>query len=555
MALRSARTETGFIDGKKTIFLFSLLFLLLSGCAGEGGGSPSGEVPDPPDVNAGVNPVSGPIRVAPEEAVITAGSKQTFKAEMDGRSLPVTWRVEEGEAGGSIVADGTYTASTMPGTYHLIAASLEDPAQTASTSVTVITSPVVSVAIEPAKMTLEPQKTNLLNVVVSGAADTAVTWQIKEGDSGGTIRPDGTYQAPAATGTYHIIATSQADPTKKAEAVIDVVAGAQAGFRFAYVVNSKSHDVTMFTVDPATGALSKIGSIGAGKEPYAITVDPMGRFVYAGNFGSNNISTYLIDQKTGELTATGLVETGIGPYSVTVDPTGRFAYSANENSSTDVWVYQVDQVTGALTFVETVDAGTCSTSVTVDPLGRFAYVANLCSNDVSTYGIQSETGKLIPLGRVGAGNGPISVAVDPFGRFAYVAHYNSNDVWAYRIDPSTGVLAKIGTLPAGRQSFSVVVEPSGRFVYVASSASNDVSMYRIDQSTGGLTSLGTAPGPGTPRNIAVDPSGEFVYVANLNSNDVSAYRIEPSTGLLAPVGQYAAGTQTRAVKIAGKLPS
>jgi hypothetical protein len=39
-----------------------------------------------------------------------------------------------------------------------------------------------------------------------------VTWSIQEGAAGGTITPAGVYTAPATAGTYHVVATSQANP-------------------------------------------------------------------------------------------------------------------------------------------------------------------------------------------------------------------------------------------------------------------------------------------------------------------------------------------------------
>ena len=44
---------------------------------------------------------------------------------------------------------------------------------------------------------------------------------------------------------------------------------------------------------------------------------------------SNNISVYTINQATGALTAGTAVAAGSYPISITVDPSGKFAYAAN----------------------------------------------------------------------------------------------------------------------------------------------------------------------------------------------------------------------------------
>jgi hypothetical protein len=56
---------------------------------------------------------------------------------------------------------------------------------------------------------------------VTGAADTTVRYSIVE-PNGGEINPAGSYLSPKIPGTYHVRATSTADPTKFAEAVVTV---------------------------------------------------------------------------------------------------------------------------------------------------------------------------------------------------------------------------------------------------------------------------------------------------------------------------------------------
>jgi hypothetical protein len=71
---------------------------------------------------------------------------------------------------------------------------------------------------------------------VTGAPTSEVTWKVEEGDAAGQIQTRGayakegaislysTYTAPKTPGTYHLVATSTADPSKSASAEITVVA-------------------------------------------------------------------------------------------------------------------------------------------------------------------------------------------------------------------------------------------------------------------------------------------------------------------------------------------
>jgi YVTN family beta-propeller protein len=65
--------------------------------------------------------------------------------------------------------------------------------------------------------------------------------------------------------------------------------------KFAYVTNSGSNDVSMYTIDATTGALTSMGTIAAGTDPVSVAVDPAGKFAYVTNSGSNDVSMYTIN--------------------------------------------------------------------------------------------------------------------------------------------------------------------------------------------------------------------------------------------------------------------
>ncbi len=337
--------------------------------------------------------------------------------------------------------------------------------------------------------------------------------------------------------------------------------------KLAYVASSGCSGgvggyVSMYTINPTTGALASVGPPVTTSEEFtdSVTVDPSGMFafvassgdVYDTDFGS--VLTYAINPATGALTSTGGGISGLGTdsccfNSVVVDPSGKFAYVGNGGAlpagsfggSSTVTIFTINGTTGALTSVGTIAAGTGPDSVAVDPSGKFVYVAN--ENDtsggagnVSMYTIDATNGALTSTGTITAGTYPVSVAVDPAGEFAYVANYGSNDVSMYTIDATTGALTSIGTIAAGTNPGSVAVDPAGKFAYVTNNGSNDVSMYTINATTGALTSTGTIAAGSQPTSIAVHPSGNFAFVTNAGSNSVSMYSIDAGTGALTLLG-------------------
>jgi 6-phosphogluconolactonase len=180
--------------------------------------------------------------------------------------------------------------------------------------------------------------------------------------------------------------------------------------KFAYAANANNTpgmagNVSMYTINATTGALTSTGTIAAGTifgepNPTAMAVDPTGSFAYVANSGSNNVSMYSINTTTGILTSVGTIASGTNPLSVAVDPTGKFAYVTNSGSN-DVSTYTINATSGALTSTGMVAAGQSPTSIAIHPSGNFAYVTSSGSNDVSMYSIDPSTGALTLIGTVG----------------------------------------------------------------------------------------------------------------------------------------------------------
>ncbi len=115
----------------------------------------------------------------------------------------------------SYAAVGTYTvAMQVKDSGGLVA--------TTTRTVTVTAEPIV-VSLNPTTTTISVGKTAIFTPTVLNTANTAVTWSVVEA-GGGSVNA-GVYTAPSAPGTYHVKATSVADPTKSATATVTVQAG------------------------------------------------------------------------------------------------------------------------------------------------------------------------------------------------------------------------------------------------------------------------------------------------------------------------------------------
>ncbi len=303
--------------------------------------------------------------------------------------------------------------------------------------------------------------------------------------------------------------------------VLSAWAQASVKSRFAYVANSASNTVSIYTVDVKTGRLRNNGYVLAGLGPASVTVAPSGKFAYVANSRSNSISAFKINATTGDLTPVkgSPFATGDSPGSVIVAASGKFAYVAN-GTSNNISAYTINDSTGSLTMVKgsPFAAGLAPTPMAIDPSGKFLYVGNENDSpggDVSGFTIDESTGGLrsIDGSPFLPGSGAFTLAFVPSGKFGYVTALGS-PITAFTINTKTGVPTVIGgspfNVPAGN---SMAIAPSGKFMYLAA-AGNQLEVVSVDTTTGALTAIQGGDTGSNPSSVTVDPSGTLVYITN-----------------------------------------
>jgi hypothetical protein len=193
------------------------LATLVTACSG-GGAEPEQKLaptpPGTPDV-PGAQDIA--VDVRPREASLAANDSVVFAAAVTGTANPlVTWSVLEA-GGGTVDADGRYTAPGTAGTYRVRASSVVDATRSATATVTVTAPPQtqpVGLSVAPTSPTVDECRTVAFTATVTNTTNRAVTWSVQEPD-GGAVTTAGVYTAPARSGTFHVVATSQADATKR----------------------------------------------------------------------------------------------------------------------------------------------------------------------------------------------------------------------------------------------------------------------------------------------------------------------------------------------------
>lgn len=199
------------------------------------------------------------ITISPDKATMVIGSQMQFSASVgNAGNKAVTWS----STGGAVDDTGLFTAPGSPGTAYVVATSQADSSRTATAVITVV-APVV---ITPAAVTLAPGGTQTFSAVMPATGDTNMTWSILEGATGGTITNvtgSGTalYTAKADAAdaaVFHIVATSVADPSKSATALVTIHSTVTG--QAPVVVLPSSANIKALTTQQFTATIRATGS-------------------------------------------------------------------------------------------------------------------------------------------------------------------------------------------------------------------------------------------------------------------------------------------------------
>ena len=344
--------------------------------------------------------------------------------------------------------------------------------------------------------------------------------------------------------------------------------------QFAYTPNYESHDVTTYSVDASTGALTALGTTWSRPGPRAIAiisgdrpVEFQPQSIYVTNAADNTVSVYRVDSLSGELKLVTTFPVGSVPSALTTNSTGRFLYVVSSGAGT-ISSYQVDEVTGLPkeipgSLLKTRDQ---PQSITVDYNDHYAYVANGATKTMSVYAIDAQSGVLKELTKADvpylefprpAGSEPRAVVLHPAERFAYVLDAIKGKVIVYSyygngplaVEPS----AQYASFDLAKNPVALAADPRGKFLYSAHGSINALGIYSIDVLTGEIKAVPGSPFPvGTsPAALAVHPGGQFVYVANKGSNNVTVYRTDTAQSRFVQVGQVKTGSNPVAISVEG----
>ena len=266
--------------------------------------------------------------------------------------------------------------------------------------------------------------------------------------------------------------------------------------------------ITAYRRDPATGALTVLGSrASAGLAPAHLALYG-GALVIVANYESGSVAAYAVDERGG-----------LG------DLTGHVQHSG---SSVDP-----DRQTGPHAHMIGVDPETGR--VLVPDLGLDAVL----SYQVSPVGELSERAAERIVTRAGAG--PRHLAFHPDAGYLFLLNEMDSTLVALRRDGTRFVQTDVeSTLPESctdhSEAAAVRVSATGRHVFASNRGFDSIAMFRLDRASGTLTLEHVEPTlGGEPRDICQTPDGKYLLVANQDTHSIVSFAIDEDKSTLRPV--------------------
>jgi len=321
--------------------------------------------------------------------------------------------------------------------------------------------------------------------------------------------------------------------------------------------------ITVFDVDPETGAWTNGRLAARESNPSFLTLDPTQRHLYCVHGGDDfsRVSAFAIDPDAGALQALGTQPCGgPNPVALSVCPVDPFLVVANYNTgSVSALPILAGGALGPIadlvpTVGEPAPHPTQQTTshphhIPYDPAGRFFIVPDKGFDRVFSYRVDASAGKILtgdpPFVQARPGAAPRHAAFAPDASHLYVCNELDSTITTYAYDAERGGLEPkqvLSTIPTDfterNTTAEIGVAPSGRFVYVSNRGHDSIVIFAVDPTDRTLSVVGWESTQGRqPRYFGLDPAGRFLYACNQASHTIVTFRVDQDKGTLTPTGQ------------------
>jgi hypothetical protein len=439
----------------------------------------------------------------------------------------------------------------------------------------------VTVTVTPNSATLLPGATQSFVATVTGTTNTAITWSVQE-SSGGTINSTGLYTAPqGSSGTFHVVATSQANSASVGIAAVTV-------------------QLSPIAISPAAVALPPDGSqtftaavAGLANTSVTWTIQETGGGVIngAGFYTAPNVVGFyhVIATSVQDMTVSARATISVTTYPVSFLPTGSLQHARGFHTATVLNNGTVlvagganpasdPQCIGGIVSAELYDAyGAASTPTGALTAPRYAHTATLLQNGMALVvggfgnpsncqgvGAQAQNtaelydpvaGTFNLTGNMGSPRGGHTATLLMNGKVLVAGGADQDPAGtatasAELYDPSTGTFTQTGSMAIARFRHTATLLQDGRVLIVggvpADSAIPTSTAEIYDPATGSFSLTGSMSTAREEHTATLMGSkvlivgGESPVTGSSGLQDTATAEVyDPSTSLFAPTGSMA----------------
>jgi hypothetical protein len=496
---------------------------------------------------------------------VASGGASTLSYSFSGGTGSIDHVVGAVTSGGTTVVHPTSTT-----TYTL---TVTNPAGSTTTDTVTVNVPVLPAitSFQAVSSTITVGQGTLLTFTFTG--DGTIDQGVGTVTSGSQIAV-----TPAATTTYTLTATNLVGATVTATVTVTVKTFTS---KFVYVANSGG-GISGYALDDTTGALTELAN-SPFDEATALNVpipfmhvaaDPSGRFLFAvqgdGVVNANTLNAYTIDPATGDLTSVGTYPTDVDPWTVVVDPSGANVYVRCDGF---LDAFSLNSTTGALTPLATPRVATTAGSgeVLIHPSGQQLFTVGRTSDQLQVFTRNPATGALtlnagysLPMG-----TGPLSLALSHTGEYLFTKSEGVSGggaqpcfVYGFHVEVTTGGLTALAPFDTGLNNsdayHGVSANPTQSVIYITLvNSTNDYTAYALNLLTGSLTPLSAATfqvfGAAGSDTLEVTRNGKWGFLTDYNHMQVAIGAIDPSTGVLTSPTFMGTGLYPVAVTVVGTV--
>ena len=373
-----------------------------------------------------------------------------------------------------------------------------------------------TVTISPSTVNLPANGSQQFTATVTGPSDTSVTWTIQEGAAGGAVSASGLYVAPGVVGVYHLIATSNADPTQSAIATVALPGFVRTGL-----------------LNPA---------------PCTATLLPNGTVLYTGggipSAGSASIQAEIYNPATSISTTTGSMIIGRCSETATLLPNGKVLFAGGQASGGATATAELyDPISGTFTPTGSMTIARVDHTATLLPNGQvlIAGGGNCNSgcvhfNSAELYDPSSGTFSPTPGKMATPYSGAAAILLNS-GKVLIAGGGNS---FAELYDPATGLFTQSGAMVNPRDSFTATLLQNGKVLFAGGLIGNAVSSSAeiYNPSTGTFAPTGRLNFPREFHTATLLLNGKVLIVGGISTLAfaASAELYDPGAGTFSLTG-------------------